>query len=208
MQLKAEVILNFRPLVYLTSNQKQSTSKMKWKTLATEYIFKDLWFKVRRDKCETPSGVIVDPYYVYEFPDWVTALPVTEDGKVILVRQYRHALGEICLETPGGCVDDTDKDIETAVARELLEETGYSFSSYDFLGKISANPSTNNNLMHLFLARGGKRVAAQQLDENEEMEVELYSMDELKLLLKENKIIQSMHIACIMYALEKMKESL
>src|SRR5690606_33114208 len=151
----AEVILNFRPLVYLTSNQKQSTSKMKWKTLATEYIFKDLWCKVRRDKCETPSGVIVDPYYVNEFPDWVTALPGTEDGKVILVRQYRHQLGDICLEPPGGCVDDTDKDIETAVARELLEETVYSFSSDDFRGKISANPSTNNNLMHLFLARGG-----------------------------------------------------
>ena len=43
----------------------------------------DLWFKVRKDICETPSGKIIDPYYVYEFPEWVTALPLTEENKVI-----------------------------------------------------------------------------------------------------------------------------
>ena len=61
------------------------------------------------------------------FPNWVTAVPVTEDGKIIMVRQYRHALGEICIEIPGGCVDDTDKNLEEAIKRELLEETGYTF---------------------------------------------------------------------------------
>jgi len=176
---------------------------MKWKTLSSEYLFNDLWFKVRKDKCETPGGKIVDPYYVYEFPDWVTAVPVTEEGKIILVRQYRHALGETCLEIPGGCVDDTDKSLEAAIARELLEETGYSFSSYDYLGKISANPSTNNNLMHMFLAKGGKKVSEQQLDGNEEITVELYPADEVKQLLRKNKIVQAMHVACLFYALEK-----
>ena len=179
---------------------------MKWKILSSEYLFDDLWFKVRKDICETPGGKIVNPYYVYEFPNWVTAVPVTEDGKIILVRQYRHALGEECIEIPGGCVDDTDKNFEEAIARELLEETGYSFSSYEYLGKISANPSTNNNLMHMFLAKGGKKVAAQQLDGNEEIEVELFTVDEVKQLLKENKIIQSMHVTCIMYALAKLNE--
>lgn len=179
---------------------------MKWKILSSEYLFNDLWFKVRKDKCETPGGKIVDPYYVYEFPTWVTALPVTDDGRIIMVKQYRHALGEVCLELPGGCVDDTDKNFEEGIARELLEETGYSFSSYEYLGKISANPSTNNNLMHMFLARGGKKIADQQLDHNEEIEVELVSVEELKQLIRENKIIQSMHVTCIIYALEKMGE--
>ena len=75
---------------------------MEWKILSSEYLFHDLWFKVRRDKCETPEGKIVFPYYVYEFPTWVTAVALTEDGKVILERQYRHALGEVCIEIPGG----------------------------------------------------------------------------------------------------------
>jgi ADP-ribose pyrophosphatase len=179
---------------------------MKWKILSSEYLFHDLWFKVRKDRCETPDGRIVDPYYVYEFPGWVTALALTEDGKVILERQYRHALGEICIETPGGCVDDTDKNMEAAIARELLEETGYAFTSFEYLGKISANPSTNNNLMHMFLAKGGKKVASQNLDPNEDIQVELVSTEELKQLLRENKIVQAMHVTCILYGLAKLDE--
>jgi len=177
---------------------------LKWRVISSEYLFNDLWFKVRKDICETPAGKIIDPYYVYEFPTWVAAVPVTEDGKIIMVLQYRHALGEVCLEVPGGCVDDTDKDFQQAIARELLEETGYSFTSYDYLGKISANPSTNNNLLHMFLAKGGKKVSEQQLDGNEEIEVDLFTVEQVKQLIKENKIIQSMHVTCIMYALEKM----
>lgn len=179
---------------------------MKWKTLSSEYLFNDRWFKVRRDKCETPGGKIVDPYYVYEFSTWVGALPVTEEGKIIMVRQYRHALGETCLEIPGGCVDDTDTNVEYAVARELLEETGYSFTSFDYLGRISPNPSTNSNLLHMFLAKGGKKVGEQNLDENEEIEVVEMTLDELKQLLRENKIVQAMHVSCILYALEKLGE--
>lgn len=179
---------------------------MNWKILSSEYLFNDLWFKVRKDKCITPQGKIVDPYYVYEFPTWVTAVALTEDGKVVLEKQYRHALGETCIEIPGGCVDDTDSSLEEAIKRELLEETGYSFSSYEYLGKISANPSTNSNLMHMFLAKGGKKIASQDLDHNEEIEIDLVNIDELKQMLRENKIVQAMHVTCIMYALEKMGE--
>jgi len=179
---------------------------LKWKTLSSEYLFNDNWFKVRKDKCLTPGGKIVDPYYVYEFPTWAAAVGITEDQRVVMVRQYRHALGETGLELPGGCVDETDKSLEHAIARELLEETGYSFSSYTYLGRISPNPSTNNNLLHMFLATGGKKTADQQLDPNEEIEVVLLSIEELKRLVKENKLVQAMHVSCIMYALEKLNE--
>ena len=179
---------------------------MKWKILSSEYLFNDLWFKVRKDICETQEGKIINPYYVYEFPEWATAFALTEDNKVILVRQYRHPVGEVIIELPGGCVDDTDEDLQAAIARELLEETGYTFTSYESLGKISANPSTNTNWMHMFLAKGGKKVSMQKLDHNEEIIVELYSIDELKQMLRENKVIQAMHVTCILYALEKIGE--
>src|SRR6187397_1893668 len=179
---------------------------MKWKILSSEYLFNDLWFKVRKDICESPSGKIINPYYVYEFPEWATAFDLTEDNKVLIVKQYRHPIGEVIIELPGGCVDDTDKDFQTAIARELLEETGYIFASDESLGKISANPSTNTNWMHMFLARGGRKVAVQKLDHNEEIIVELYSIYELKKLIRENKIIQAMHVTCILYALEKLGE--
>jgi len=179
---------------------------LKWKILKSEYLFKDLWFTVRTDTCETPDGKIVTPYYVYEFPTWVTAVALTEDGKVILERQYRHALGDTNYEIPGGCVDDTDKNYEEAIARELLEETGYVFTHYEYLGKTSANPSTNNNWMHMYLATGGKKVKEQELDHNEDIEVKLVSLDELKQLLRDNQIVQSMHVTAIMYALSKLGE--
>ena len=179
---------------------------LKWKILSSEYLFNDLWFKVRKDICESPSGKVIDPYYVYEFPEWATAFALTEDNKVIMVRQYRHPVGEVIIELPGGCVDETDKDLETAIARELLEETGYSFSSYESLGKISPNPSTNTNWMHMFLAKGGKIISEQKLDHNEEIIVELYSVEEVKNLVKKNEIVQAMHVTCILYALGKLGE--
>jgi 8-oxo-dGTP pyrophosphatase MutT (NUDIX family) len=163
---------------------------MKWKTISSDYLFKDTWFTVRRDRCVKPDGKEVYPYYVYEFPTWVTALALTEDNRVVMVRQYRHAIEDTIIEIPGGCVDPTDKSLEDAIARELLEETGYEFSSYDYLGKISPNPSTNNNWMHMYLARGGRKIKEQSLDHNEEIEVELVSIEELKRLIKNHEILR------------------
>lgn len=180
--------------------------ELKWKTLKSEYLFKDSWFTVRRDTCEQPDGRIVYPYYVYEFPTWVTALALTEDGQVVMERQYRHALGEVAYEIPGGCVDDTDASLEDAVRRELMEETGYAFDTVEYLGKTSANPSTNSNWMHMFLATGGRRVKEQSLDDNEDLEVQLVSLDTLKQMIRENKIIQSMHMTAIFYGLRKLGE--
>ena len=177
---------------------------MKWKILSSEYLFSDLWFRVRKDKCLTPEGKLIDPYYVYEFPNWVTALALTKDQQIVMVRQYRHALGETCLEIPGGCVDDTDPDFQTAIARELLEETGYQFSDYHYLGRTSANPSTNNNLMHMFLATGGRKIADQKLDGNEEIQVELYSIEEVKKMLRDNQIVQAMHTTCMLYGFQRL----
>lgn len=177
---------------------------MEWKTLSSEYLFRDAWFTVRRDTCQRKDGRIVDPYYVYEFPEWVTALAFTHDGKIILERQYRHAIGETSFELPGGCVDPEDKDLETAIARELLEETGYSFGSFEYLGKTCANPSTNNNWMHIFIARGGEKTAAPTLDENEDIDVQLCTLNDLIALLDSGQIIQSMHVAACYFAFRKL----
>ena len=177
---------------------------MEWKLLKSEYLFKDLWFTVRKDTCERPDGKIVSPYYVYEFPTWVTAVALTRDGHFILEKQYRHAIGLTMMEIPGGCVDGTDSSLEQAIARELKEETGYVFSRYEYLGKTSANPSTNNNWMHMYLATGGELQATPEFDHNEDIEVHLLSVHEVKQLLKENQVFQSMHTTALFYALERL----
>ena len=96
---------------------------------------------------------------------------------------------------------DKDEEPLTAIKREVMEETGYEFESYEFLGRVCANPSTGDNYLHMFLATGGEKTGEQKLDETEDVEVVLYTIDELKRLLKENKIVQSLHVSCIFYAL-------
>jgi ADP-ribose pyrophosphatase len=178
---------------------------LSWKKISSEYLSRDIWGTVRKDVCETHDGKIIDPYFVYEFPTWVTAVAITEEGKIILERQYRYALDVTCYEIPGGCVDETDSSLEAAISRELLEETGYQFSHYEYLGKTSSNPSTNNNWMHMYLATGGRFLKEQELDHNEEIEIYLFSLEEVKKLLADNQIFQSMHVTTLYYAFAKMK---
>lgn len=175
---------------------------MKWKVLESEYLFKVPWLTVRKDTCLTPGGKIIPSFYINEYPDWVNAFALTKDNRVVMVKQYRHGLGEVGIELPGGVADEGET-MEQAVRRELKEETGYEFEEVIFLGSISSNPSTTNNRMHMFLARGGEKVVEQSLDETEELEVAFYSIDEVKQLLRENKIMQALHISCIFYALNK-----
>ena len=178
---------------------------MKWKVLESTYLHEEPWLTIRKDKCLLPNGNIVPAFYVNEYPEWVNAFAITKDGKVIMVKQYRHGIQSIETELPGGVVEEGES-LEEGVKREVLEETGYTFEKVEYLGKISANPSTTNNFMHMFLATGGAKVAEQNLDDSEEVEALLMSVDEVKQLVKENKIMQSLHVNCIMYALLKLEK--
>jgi 8-oxo-dGTP pyrophosphatase MutT (NUDIX family) len=178
---------------------------MKWKVLESEYLFQVPWLTVRKDKCQLPNGKIMPAFYVNEYPDWVSGFALTKENKVVMVKQYRHGIEEVCIETPGGVIDNNEDPV-VAMKRELMEETGYQFESVEFLGKVCANPSTGNNFLNMFLLKGGEKTGEQKLDETEDLEVVLYSIEELKDLLKENKIMQSMHVSCIFYALNKLGE--
>jgi len=178
---------------------------MKWKVLESEYLHKQDWLTIRKDKCQLPNGNIIPAFYVNEYPEWVNAFAVTDDNKVIMVKQYRHGISSIETELPGGVAEEGETP-EQAVRREIKEETGYEFDSLEYLGKVCANPSTTNNFTHLFLARGGKKVTDQKLDESEEIEVLFLSLDEVKSLVRENKMMQSLHLNGIMYAMIRLGE--
>ncbi|MEO8860542.1 MAG: NUDIX hydrolase [Ginsengibacter sp.] len=178
---------------------------MKWKTLSSEYISKHKYFTARKDKCETPEGKIIDEYFVVELPKTACALALTENGNVVMVKQYRHPVERVLLELPGGFIDENET-AAVAMARELKEETGYEFTSVEEVGIVAANPGVLNNYTSLFLAKGGKKTGRQQLDPNEEIEIVTVTLAELKKLFFENKIVQSLHANCIFYALRKMGE--
>ncbi len=179
---------------------------MEWKVLESEYLFNHKpWLTIRKEKCELPNGKIMPAYYILEYPTWASVFALTKDNKAVFVKQYRHGLGVVSIETPGGVVDPGETP-EQAIKRELIEETGYEFESLEYLGKISANPATTNNYMHMYVAKGGEKVAEQSLDETEDVEVVLYTLEEVKQLLRNNQIVQSLHVSTMFYALNHLGE--
>ncbi len=174
---------------------------MSFKVINSEYISKHHYFTARKDAYQTPENKIVDPYFVVELPTSVCALAITENNEGILVKQYRYPVDQELYEIPGGFVDPGEQPSQ-AIERELLEETGYEFNSLHYLGVTCANPGVLNNFTHLFVALGGKKVAEQSLDENEEIEVILKPLDELRTMLLHSEIKQSMHALCMFQAFE------
>lgn len=176
---------------------------MNWKKLSSEYISRYPYFTARKDRCEMPNGKIVESYYVVELPPSVCALAITEDGKVLMAKQYRHPIEDTIIELPGGFVDEGEETME-AVKRELLEETGHEFASIEWVGRVAGNPGVLSGYTDLYLAQGGKKVASQNLDANEEIEVLKLPLEEVRMMFKDNKIVQALHVSCMYYAFQKL----
>ncbi|HWZ35790.1 MAG TPA: NUDIX hydrolase [Mucilaginibacter sp.] len=181
------------------------SDNLEWTLCHSEYIHKGPWATLRTDKCEMPDGRIVDQYYVLEYPNWVNAVALTAENKVLMVRQYRHAANIVSLEIPGGVIDGDEKP-EAAIRRELLEETGYQFDDIELVAITYPNPATSTNHVYCYLAKGGIKVQEQALDEHEELVVEEYTIGEVKQLLADNKIAQAIQCTGLFYALIRLGE--
>ena len=174
---------------------------MTFKILTKEYISNHQYFTARKDSYQTSTGKIVDPYFVVELPECVLALAITKENEVLLVEQYRHAIQQQSIEFPGGFIDKNETP-ETAIIRELQEETGYSFTNYYYLGKTYSNPGVLTNATHLFVATGGQKTSEQSLDANEEISIMLKPLEVVKKMIEAYQFKQSMHELCFYRATE------
>lgn len=138
----------------------------KAKVLESRYTFTDPWLRLRSDTVLLPDGRVVSPCHVFEYPDWVDVIAVTAGFNVVLVDQYRHAVGRLRTEFPAGMVDEAEEPL-AAIKRELLEETGYASEQWHLIGTAPVNPVRQTNRFHSFLALGARKIAEQDPDEGE-----------------------------------------
>lgn len=159
-----------------------------WEIEKSEIVFHNKWVTIRRDAVKLPNGLLIDDYYVNVRPEVVIALPLTKDGKAIMVRQYKHGGKEIFLEFPGGVFDAaTETPLEGAL-REMREETGYCSEDMIYLGKVFDDPTKDTNCIHFFLAKNAYKKFDPEPDPTENIEVLEVPFDTIPELIKTNKM--------------------
>ena len=172
-----------------------------WKTIASEYALDVPWLRVRRETCLLPNGQVVDDYYLWEGHDWVAVLALTADNKVLLVRQYRHAVQQFVWELPGGIVDEGE-DVVAAALRELREETGYNAERGELIARMAVDPPKATFYNHLVVAHDCRPAGAPCLDRTEEIEHVMLSPHDVLAWVRQGKIWAQSSIACIYRGLD------
>jgi 8-oxo-dGTP pyrophosphatase MutT (NUDIX family) len=167
----------------------------RWRRLRSEPVGDFRIFTIRRDRIVSPRTEQELDFYVLDGADWVNVIPVTEEGNLVLVRQYRHGTEATTVEIPGGAMDPGDESPLAAARRELLEETGHAAAEWSDLGWVHPNPAIQSNRCWTFLARGARRVAAPRLDPGEDIEIFEAAPDEVKAMLKDGRITHSLVVA-------------
>ena len=154
-----------------------------WKTVSSKYLFRRPWLTVRHEEVELPDRRRIPDYYILEYPEWVNMIAITANGQFIFVHQYRHGLRQSFYEIPAGVCEKSDHSPMDAAKRELQEETGFGGGEWTEFMTLSANPASQTNLTHTFLARNVIPVSAQNLDPGEDLTIHLLSPDEVLELL-------------------------
>ena len=167
-----------------------------------EVILKTIPFSVEKLDF-SPNTKGNHPYYRLLCPDWVNILPLTSNGQAVLIRQERAGSLSSVLETPGGAVDNHEKNDPTlAAARELEEETGYTASRYLSLASMNPNPALHDNYVHFFLGLDCDINPNRKHfpDPGEEIEIVLVPIEELEELVQLGRINHALSALCIKLA--------
>jgi ADP-ribose pyrophosphatase len=178
-----------------------------WRVVSSKITYQDRWIKLRSDDCITPDGVKVAPYHVLEYPDWVNIVPITSDGMIIMVEEYRHGHQSVMLGLVGGAVDTDDSvggDADFAAARrEMEEEIGMTPDFLVDMLRSCPNSASHTNIMTSFLAYGLKSSIGRRPDDSESIAVcQKKITDLLDELQSGILLIQALHLVSIYAAIQ------
>jgi len=161
----------------------------KWKILKKEDVSPSKWFPVIQHKVELPDGMIIDDYFVSPIGNVVMILPVTTKNEIVLVKQYKHALGEILIELPAGFQQE-GKSLEESALAELEEEVGIKTTADNliFLGKTANNPTKTTHVTYCYIATNLNFNSKQNLEITEDIEILKVSPKKVLEMVKRGEI--------------------
>ncbi|MBQ6400995.1 MAG: NUDIX hydrolase [Firmicutes bacterium] len=167
------------------------------KRVNSRKIYEGTILNVRVDTVTAPKGHAYRE--IVEHGGAAAAVALTEDERIVMVRQYRYACDRVVLEVPAGKIDPGETDPEKVMIRELKEETGYTAKEIIPLGRINPSVGYSEEVIHLFLMRG-ITPGQQQLDEDEVIEVELMPFDEVYEMAASGQLEDAKTIAAVFMA--------
>mgnify|MGYP001821448392 CR=1 FL=1 len=170
-----------------------------WPLLTSKVLQDFPIFQLRQDTRQSPRTGKGHDFFVLDSRDWINVVPVTPEGNLVLIRQFRHGTASVVWEVPGGMMDVEDKNPEQAARRELLEETGYEPAEMVFLGAVHPNPAIQNNRCHTFLAANARPRKTQRLDSMEDIEVQEASWSEVSRMVDQGEITHSLVITALFW---------
>lgn len=178
------------------SGKRREMAKGKAKILKSTMIYEGPVFGVRRDEVLEPNGVRAIRE-VITHPGSVVVLPVLKDGRIVMIRQYRHATRQHLWELVAGRIDEGET-VKKAAARELHEETGYQAKRLSVFLDIFPTPGFLEERMYILLAEGLTEGKAQP-EEDEEIEVRVFGVKELKQMIRRGRLRDGKSIAGLLY---------
>ena len=167
------------------------------KFLNSEVVFQGNLLNVFADKVELPNGKVASREYI-KHPGAVAVVPITQEGNIVLVRQYRYPIGNVLLEVPAGKLDKGE-DPDTCAFRELEEETGYVAKSIKRIASIYTTPGFTDEVIHLYIAEN-LTLSNPHPDEDEFLDVEIYSKEEIKTMIADGRINDAKSMLALLLA--------
>lgn len=146
-----------------------------------------------------PDGREIPDYYRIVLPDYALVFAVADDERVLLLRQYKHGVGRVCVGFPGGAVH-RGEDPRGAAERELHEETGFAARAWRSLGSYVTNANQHCNTAHLFVASGCRRVAAPTAPDLETPDLLLVPRSDLWSTINLDELAGAAHVALLALA--------
>jgi ADP-ribose pyrophosphatase len=147
-----------------------------WERLETSYPYANRFFRVRQDRVRLPNGN--EREYAYtEMKGAVFVVPLTDDGHIVLIRQYRYPSDDWCWEVPAGSLSDHAGTLEELAHRELLEEAGATCDGVAYINWYYGTTSGSNLVCHVLLAQGVRLDREPEPEETEFVEIHSVPVD-------------------------------